>query len=501
MARDIHKSEESGIVEQMFEYHGVMPLPLTLVAIDDLDPTGVLGRAEAALETRRAAEVEDLLLVLRWADLHGADPRTAPNANPSWIGQDRLVDIGGEGTPQVQELCLPELAIARRVHTLSARAVMADALDLRHRLPRIWAVVRAGECEPWLARKVAATTRALALADVGLVDSAVAAAISGEAPSRVLGLTEAKVIEADLEAHRRRLEEARRRRLVAVGATRDGARTLFARLEPGDAAWVDAMVDRVADLLRERPDLTPGVPDDAGKDELRAVALGWLAHPAAVLDLLENPRRPAADQGSREPTSPVVLYLHLHQAATGGTRTASGVVRPENLPDLGPLLTEQLRTLLAHSRVTVKPVIDLRASGTVSAYEFPEAIRERVHLRHPGEVFPHASGASRASHLRRREDLDHVTAYDPTGPPGQTGDHNAATLGRTHHRAKTHLGYQVTQSGLDRYTWTTPHGLRRSVGPEGTRIPELGGPADRASAAALDLALDRILTRHLAGTL
>src|SRR4051794_32136064 len=168
---------------------------------DDLDAAATLAAAEAALMERRAAEVKDLLLALRWADLHGSDPQAEPGAIPVRYGGDRLVEIGGEGTPPVRDLCVHELAIARRCHSLAARSTMADALDLRHRLPRTWAQVQALSCEPWVAGKVARMTRRLDRDRADLVDTAVADAIGGCSPGRVLALAEAKVIEADTAAH------------------------------------------------------------------------------------------------------------------------------------------------------------------------------------------------------------------------------------------------------------------------------------------------------------
>ncbi len=38
------------------------------LGLGDLDATGVLAAAEAALLERRSAQVKDLLLVVRWAD-------------------------------------------------------------------------------------------------------------------------------------------------------------------------------------------------------------------------------------------------------------------------------------------------------------------------------------------------------------------------------------------------------------------------------------------------
>lgn len=462
------------------------------VPIEDLDATAVLRRAETALETRRATEVEDLLLALQWADLHAADPRRGPDGRRVWGGEDRLVDLGGEGTPQVQELCLPELATARRVHTLSARAVLADALDLRHRLPQVWAVVQAGHCEVWVARRVASLTRRLDTTQVQLVDTAVADSIGGDSPSRVLELAEAKTIEADLAGHAARLEEEARRRLVSVGRTdRNGTRSLFARMEPGDVVWVDAMVDRVADVLAARPDLTPDhlEHDALDKQALRAIALGWLAHPAAVLDLLDHPTAPDGSGTDEEQppartrTAQAVVYVHLHQAALDG---AEAVVRVE---DLGPTLRAQLAALLRHTRISLRPVIDLHAEGTTSSYEFPETIRERARLRNPVEAFPHATRSS------RRTDMDHPVPYDPGGPPGQTRDTNAAPLTRTHHRAKTHAGWTVRQHGLDRHYWRTPHGLYRETGPAGTRVIDQLTHFQATHPGALDRALDAVEKR------
>jgi len=98
------------------------------IAIDELDPQATLARAELVVRRRRASELEDLLLVAHWADLHADDPRHEPGGRRTWSGEDRLVEIGGDGTPLVRELSLPELAIARGCHALAARAAIADVL-------------------------------------------------------------------------------------------------------------------------------------------------------------------------------------------------------------------------------------------------------------------------------------------------------------------------------------------------------------------------------------
>ena len=159
--------------------------------------------------------------------------------------------------------------------------------------------------------------------------------------------------------------------------------------------------------------------------------------------------------------------MHLHEAALTG---AGGVARVEGL---GPHGLTQLTELLGHTRVAVQPVIDLADQVSVNRYEHPTRVRERIHLRHPGEVFPHAARVS------RKVDLDHRIAYRSTGPPGQTGTRNGQPLGRTGHRAKTHLGYRCTALPDGAILWRSPHGLHRLVDRHGTH------PLDQDEADAL----------------
>ena len=99
------------------------------------------------------------------------------------------------------DLSLCELAVARGQHTNAVRALVADGLDLRHRLPELYTAVLEGDCDLWVARKVASMTRHLDPAGAALVDRAVAEAV-GQAPGRLLGIAEAKVMEADAETAR-----------------------------------------------------------------------------------------------------------------------------------------------------------------------------------------------------------------------------------------------------------------------------------------------------------
>ena len=463
---------------------------------DELDAAQTLAAAEQALRARRAGEVAEMHLAAHWAALHGEptgrrDPMTTP---------------GGEGTPALREYAVPELAMARQTHPATTRALIADTLDLRHRLPATWGRVLDLACEPWVARRVAVLTRALPTARVGLVDRAVARAITGHAPATVLANAAAKVIEADPESHARRRETERHRRYATLSRCDEhGYRTIIARIGAGDAAWLDALLDRVADILTA----THG--HDHHHDELRSVALGWLARPADLLRLLlehtipaeHDPELPAdeldaepdtvpAEDGtpeSRRPAEPqrpawapahlhatierlaslsvrqlaalrgkATLYVHLDQTPL---QRQAGLARLEGH---GPVLIQSLAEVLGHADIRLQPVLDLNGRTRVDRYEHPETLKDHTWLLAGGDAFPYAPQTA----TRAQVDFDHPTPYDPQGPPGQTGTHNSGPLRRRHHRWKTHGGYRARQAGPGRYLWQTPHGTCHLVDHTGT---------------------------------
>lgn len=457
--------------------------------LTELDATALLALASDVVRTRRLAEVRDLEVLAQWAAIHSSDPTDGPDARRARRVGDVLVQLGGEGAPGVQDFCLGEIALARGTGVTATTNALADVLDLQHRLPLVWRVVTSGEAEVFVARRVARLSRHLSADKVGVVDSAVARVIAHEAGGRVLAVAEAKVIEADPTLHDQRVEAERARRYVGCGRTDEfGLRTVIARIEAGDAIWVEATVQRVADILA----LTHS---DAGADDLRALAFGWLARPAELLELLlahtdeAEDREDAEDSEDSEdseapesqsratafpadlldtlrsadlsPLAPkAVLHVHLHETALGG---ADAVARVEGL---GPVPLSALCRLLGRTSLTVRPVRDLSSRVRSIAYEHPESLKEQTYLRTGGDYWPYATSTS------RRVDYDHPTPYDDTGPPGarppQTGSHNSGPLGRRHHRWKTHAGYRARQCGEGRYVWLSPHGLSFLVDHLGT---------------------------------
>jgi hypothetical protein len=65
---------------------------------------------------------------------------------------NKLVQLGGDGTPMVQDLPLCELAVARDITEVSSRGRVADVLDLAHRRPGYWSGLRAGRGAVWVGR-------------------------------------------------------------------------------------------------------------------------------------------------------------------------------------------------------------------------------------------------------------------------------------------------------------------------------------------------------------
>ena len=233
--------------------------------LSDLDAAGLLAAASDSVRARRLAEVRELEVLAAWAAMHSGEPTDR---------FDRLVQVGGEGTPRVRELCLGEIALARGAGVMATEHATADTLDLIHRLPEMWARCLSGEVDVFIARRVAKLSRFLPADRVGVVDRAVARVIGRESAGRVLTVAEAKVIEADPALHDERLDAERRRRYVSSSRTDEyGLRTVIARVEAGDAVWVEATLTRVAEII------APRHPDATRTRSGRSRSAGWPAPP------------------------------------------------------------------------------------------------------------------------------------------------------------------------------------------------------------------------------
>ena len=165
-----HRSPDTPTVTDVLRHH---TSPLSVVAgriehmietlagpraggVDDLTARDLLASIKArASEDAEAAR--RLVLAARWADLH--PPESIHDAAAFTVpGCEHEEPIAGEGAPLVAEFCLAELGTVLGVSTSAAKRLVGHALELRHRLPRLWAQVHAGRVPAWRARAVAEAT-------------------------------------------------------------------------------------------------------------------------------------------------------------------------------------------------------------------------------------------------------------------------------------------------------------------------------------------------------
>ena len=255
-----------------------------------LDADATLADVVAARAVAEAAEVRILSDAAHWADLHGRLGDTGGDiGGVSLPGMEQLVCLGGDGTPKVAEFAAAEFGAVLGLSTTSASMLVGDALDLRHRLPRLWARVRAGEVRAWVGRRTAQATRSLCQESVAVVDRRVSRWAHSVSWGRLQAIIDAAVIEADPQAAAEAVEREQKSQGVWLGQSNEhGIKDIWIRTETPAALWFDAAVDRTADILGL-------LGDTACKDVRRAKAVGVLAQPQQALDLF--------DQGTRMNTA------------------------------------------------------------------------------------------------------------------------------------------------------------------------------------------------------
>jgi hypothetical protein len=152
-----------------------MTLTATLsgFGLDELEPGELLERVGRTETNERAAALSKLELAAQWCAIHPATADTGAagrgDAGPRGLtGRDD--PLGGQGCPLVSAFAPEPFAAAIGVPITAGRQVLADALDLTHRLPAIWGKVRTLEVPAWKARGVAQATHSLSQAAAAYVD-------------------------------------------------------------------------------------------------------------------------------------------------------------------------------------------------------------------------------------------------------------------------------------------------------------------------------------------
>ena len=399
--------------------------------VEDLTARDLLASIKASRELEDAEAARQLVLAARWADLH--PPESIHDAAAFTVpGGEHEEPIAGDGAPLVAEFCLAELGAVLGCSTTSAKKLVGHALELRHRLPRLWAQVQAGRVPAWRARSVAEatihSTPALTVEAAGFVDAQVAAVAGRLGPAQLDRLVAETIKRYDL----------------AVGDPAADPEDGYLHVDPRHVS-VDTTEVHFAGTMRMEAELD--IADMLDLDRR-------VAHDAATQAALgsteplqrsarESPRqpRPHPDRtrpprpGRAAPASPkdsdglpaareVVLHAHFDATLDDLTTVFGPTGRMEEGQRL--VLLDQVKDWCGDSRtkVTIKPVIDLNADLATPAYEVPDRIREQVILRdrdvrvpvvHP----PRPTLRRRPRHRVRpptpRPRADHSPA--PPGPP------------------------------------------------------------------------------------
>ncbi|WP_152362362.1 DUF222 domain-containing protein [Microlunatus speluncae] len=463
----------------------------------------ILKGAGAAVRARLAAENELLAWVAAWADANSAE-----SIHPDELrlhGGPRGVRPGGDGTPEVNDLALVELAVAIKKGEFAGTRFVAEVLDVRHRLPLLWEKVMACEVEGWQARSIARMTHHLTVEQAGQVDADLAGFAGLVGYSKLQNRAEAAIARVDGERVERVAAERKTELGVWLAQTSDeGLKSLFARLEPAAAIRLYARIQEIADALPA---------DERSADERRAEALGMLGNELEATRILAEARQPdlfaeefatavqpvagedpdevveeaevhpslrdqpamitdaelvvfraaierivaGLDPARLVPTSTLIVHVAAESLETG-----NGICR---VPGIGPTTLGVVKDWLGHDRVDVISVIDLNETpAPVDAYEIPDRHKRYLRFARPSSSFPWSTATERL-------ELDHSEPYrsmDEGGPPGQTGVDGLAPLAKREHRAVTHGGWRRRQPEPGTMIFRSPHGDTQLTNYSGT---------------------------------
>ena len=247
-----------------------------------LTPSEVIDRVQTARTIAHQCEVEQLALAVQWALLHPCRDQYPAG----WEDDHGLFTAGaplaGPGAPLVEEFAPASLAAALGITLDAAKQLLADALELTYRLPRLLDLVERGAVPVWRARAISRETHDLSPrggrvrgpahratpAKIGLVD---AARLVQEA--RLYFDPDRAIADEEHELTRRGVWLRHR----GNPATTDIVMTL----DTPDALLFDQTVTRIAGELRTLGDTDP-------VDVRRARAVGILADPQYALDLMSG---------------------------------------------------------------------------------------------------------------------------------------------------------------------------------------------------------------------
>ncbi|UDY22457.1 HNH endonuclease signature motif containing protein [Nocardioides sp. Kera G14] len=436
-----------------------------LGGVEFLDHVADVGRA------LRELEVRIVQLAYEWVVRNDAQTVGRREARRRPEGVERVVPVGSAGAEEIAEFSPATLGMRLGMTTYAARELMADATDLHHFFPQLWARVQEFEVKVSYAQHVAKCCRAANLdrEQMASVDEAVAESADGRLNwTRFDELVRAATTTCDYERAR---EEERKRREATFARKLRGVQSGMASFMYRDTldniTRVDASVKADAEKLAET------MPEKSF-DERCAIA-------ARMRLLGETP-------GEGTPSGPdVVIHLHSYADPTGqDSAEEAGFSRIDTAEMVTNAWVSEVFGDDPAAKIEIRPVLDVEGLAPVDSYEIPRRHRRAVEVLFPASVFPWGGRRGPTSQI------DHTIAWKTDGPTGQTGIGNLGPLSTREHRLKTHGDVDVKQPFPGIFLWRDAGGAVYLVDASGTRALRHQEPPPprrrRPSAAELRLA-------------
>jgi Domain of unknown function (DUF222) len=335
-----------------------------------------------------------------------------------------------------QEAITAEIAAALTITQGLATSYLEYSRAMRLRLPRVGAVLVAGDMDYRTFQTIVYRTDLITDPDVlAAVDASLAAKVArwrGVTQGRIGGYVDQVVARADSDAVRRR-RERRGDRELSIWGDADGLTEIFGRLLTTDAHAVDARLDALA--------ATVCADDPRTRNQRRADAMGALVMGADRLSCrCGHTRCPAA---TGPVPSPVVIHVIADEATLDGSASTPG-----SMIGSDALLPAELIADLAKS-ARLRPLIHPADASPERGYTPSRALADFVRCRDLTCRFP---GCDKPA---VRCDLDHTIPHRDGGP---THASNLKSLCRLHHLIKTFWGWHDQQLPDGTIIWTSPSG-------------------------------------------
>ncbi len=268
---------------------------------------------------------------------------------------DQGMPLAGAGAPLVAEFAVTEFAAAIGLSTDAGKSYVGEALELRHRLPRVWRRVVRGDLKAWQARRIAERTLLLSREAASFVDAHVAPTAHKIGPYQLHALVEQAIADfmPDL-AEERRLAKADGR-YFTIEAQQDSY--------DGTAACTASSTSRTPTTSRPPSPLAASSRTSAPMSPWTYAARWRSASWRAAADPRPEPTRRSSLSRPTAPTAgrPLRPPHRRRPAAAPPGPPASSEATPRSPPGRSATGAEP------PAPITVKPVIDLDTHDPVDS--------------------------------------------------------------------------------------------------------------------------------------